>query len=343
MNNCQSNFMMNQNQQDPRFDPTWRDDQFASIALHLNLRLPEDTPRNGRIWVHSAWERSESLFGESYQHAAPRRVTAILKPSDKGKYYTLRDEHGQVFGRDNPLLDLVFPPKAWMTDSAQERCMTWAAAQQARGKVLVGGLGLAIYPQFALIAGKELDSFTIVECNPDVIELVGDGWFEWLRGTRAIQLQLVQDTVVNYLQQTSARFDTIYLDTWEDADARFLPYVNHLIQLARTVCVPDGQIHAWGYAMMVDTFVRDALMYVAQAFDLTQFHLDPALQAFADWRQQQSESALTPATVERVAREIALTTVMPLANYDREQCFSPYAASFHEGRLNLMLARKPAA
>ena len=333
---------MNQTQPDPRFDPTWRDDQFELIALHLNLHLPADTPRNRRIWVQSAWERSESLFGESYQHSAPRRVTAIVKPSDKGKYYTLRNEHGEIQEHNSPLLDVIFPPKAWMTDSAQERCMTWMAAKEARGKVLVGGLGLAIYPQFALIMGKALESITIVESSPDVIAIVGDSWFEPLRGTRAIQCQLVQETLENYLQQSTEQFDTIYLDTWEDADARFLPHVNYLIQLALTRCAPDGQIHAWSYAMMVDTFVRDARMYVDQAFDLSEFNLDPALQAFADWREQQAASELTPETIDRVAREIALTTVMPLADYDREQCFTPYAASIHESRLNWALARKAA-
>jgi spermidine synthase len=332
--------MLNQTQPDPRFDPTWRDDQFASIALLLNLQLPKDTPRNGRIWVQSNWERSEALFGESYQNPTPRRVTAIIKPSDKGKYYTLRDQDGQTHDQTSPLLDVIFPPKAWMSDSVQERCMTYAAAKLARGKVLVGGLGLAIYPQFALLFGEALASITVVESSPDVMAIVGDSWFEGLRGKRAIQLHLVQETIENYLQQSTELFDTIYLDTWEDADARFLPHVNYLIQLARAVCAPDGQIHAWSYAMMVDTFVRDARMYVDQAFDLSQFHLDPALQAFADWRAQQTESTLTPETIERVAREIALTTVAPLADYNREQCFTPYATSHHESRLNWLLARK---
>ena len=48
------------------------------------------------------------------------------------------------------LHDVVFPPPAWMSDSAMERSMMYHAALRARGDVLIGGLGLAIYPQLVL-------------------------------------------------------------------------------------------------------------------------------------------------------------------------------------------------
>ncbi len=257
------------------------------------------------------------------------------------QYYKMQDLEGNTIEDANSLVDLIFPPKAWMTDSAQERCMTFAAAALARGKLLIGGLGLAIYPQFALLLKRPLTSITIVENNRDVIDLVGNDWFTWLKRDGDIPLNIVEDSIEHYLQQSTDSFDTIYLDTWEDGDPRFLPHINYLCQLALPRCAPDGQIQCWAYAMQVDTLVRDAVMYVDKEFDLTKFYLDPGLTRYADWLQTVDRASLTHEEIKQVAREIALTTVVSLADYTRDNCFTPYAPSRHAGRINWARSRKP--
>ncbi len=321
-----------------RFDPEWRDDVFDSRALQFFLLFPLDTPANGRIWVETTVKRQENVFGREYKHESARKVKAILKRSDLINDHVLSGHDGKPIPKDNSIYDVIFPPKAWMSDTAAERSMMFAAAKEAQGKILVGGLGLAIYPQLVFRLNRPVDSMTIVELNPDVIQLVGQLWRYGVDETQNRKITIVEADIESYLQDSSECFDTIYLDTWEDADARFLPHVNHLIQLALAKCAPDGQIYCWGYAMMVDTFVRDALMYAEKEFDLQRFHLDPALQQYADWlKEHQDASPETPApdTIRAVARQIALTTCKSGQEYDRDHCFTPYAESMARFYMNM--------
>jgi hypothetical protein len=324
-----------------RFDPSFRDDVFDSQALQFFLLFPLDSPPNDSIWVETTSTRQENVFGREYKHESPRRVKAILKKSNLIDYHVLSDHAGNPIPKDDPAYDVIFPPKAWMSDTAAERSMMFAAAKEARGKILVGGLGLAIYPQLVFRLNRSVDSMTIVEINPEVIQVVGEIWKYGLDKTQSGKINIVAADIESYLHDTSDCFDTIYLDTWEDADARFLPHVNHLIQLALPISAPEGQIHCWGYAMMVDTFVRDALMYAEKEFDLQPFHLDPALQQYADWlSEHQDAEPETPETIRAVARQIALTVAKSGKEYDRESCFTPYAESMARFYMNMARTRK---
>lgn len=325
-------------EKETRFDPSFRDDVFDSQVLQFLLLFPPDSPPNDGIWVKTTLKRREEVFGREYKHDSIRRVKAILKKSDLINHYVLRDHAGNPLPKDDPAYDLIFPPKAWMSDTAAERSMMFAAAKEARGRILVGGLGLAIYPQLVFRLNRPLESMTIVEINPKVIQLVGEIWTYALDETDTQKINIVRADIEDYLQDTSDCFDTIYLDTWEDADARFLPHVNHLIQLALPKCAPEGQIHCWGYAMMVDTFVRDALMYAEKEFDLQQFHLDPALQQYADWLKEHQDAS--PETIKAVARQIALSTSKSGKEYERDNCFSPYAESMARFNINMARTRK---
>jgi hypothetical protein len=330
--------MGNKNQ---NFDPDWRDDVFDPAALEIPLVFPSDSSPDGGIWVQSRIEGDEFVFGKAHRHSSPRVVKAIIKKSDLIDYHTFSDQAGNPMPKSHPIYDVLFPPKAWMSDSAEERCMTFAAAKLARGKILVGGLGLAVYPQLVLQLNRPLDAMTIVESDSRVIELLGNAWMSKLSGEPASRIRIIQGTIESYLQETAESFDTIYLDTWEDSDPRFLPYANYLVQLALLKCAPNGQIQCWSYALMLDTFVRDAVMYAQNKFPLQNFHLDPALEKFSEWLQSHRETSLSQETVAAAAREIALTTAKSLEDYDRNRCFTPYAISMSEAVRNMARSRKP--
>ena len=233
----------------PHFDPTWRDDVFDVRAVEMPLAFPDATPRNDRLWIETRPVREEIIFGHRQTYRPYRVVTAVLKPSEMSKYYTFvaKDGRGNILPPDNALNSYIFPPKAWMTDNGEERCSMFAAAQLARGHVLVGGLGLAVYPQFALGLNCPVESLTIVERDPEIIRLVLPEWFEQ-RPEHARLVTVVEGTIEAYLAETDKTFDTIYLDTWEDADSRFLAHINHLIALASQRCAADGRIQCWSYA-----------------------------------------------------------------------------------------------
>lgn len=329
-----------QYKKDPRFDPEWRDDVFDPYALEIPLVLPEETEIEDGLWVKKQLKRGEFVFGKEFEYDSPRWITAIAKRSELTKYYTTRDESGNILPPDHPINDIFFPPEAWMTDQAEERCTILSAAKIARGKVLSGGLGLAIYPQFILHLKRPVSSITIIECHPKIIQLIEDTWLKTLDDEERNKIKIIESTIEEYLKNSQEIFDTIHLDTWEDADPRFLANVNYLIQLALPRCASDGQIQCWGYAQMVDTFVKNAKGLAEHSFPLDEYHLDPTLERYWEWLNEQQEP--TPEEIEQAARKFALTTVKRLEEYvvERHRCFSNLGMSFMDAYKSMALSRK---
>jgi hypothetical protein len=169
-----------------------------------------------------------SIFGKTYEAREPFVVRALL------------DDTGRL----------------WMSDTPQERMMMYNNAQRTRGRVLVGGLGLAMYPQYA---AERASSFTIVECSRAVIDSVGPVLQESLGGRRPpVPYAIAHGRIEEWLDSAAAgeRFDTIFLDTWDTLDAAALPAINRL----RNRCLPHlaagGRILLWGYRWIVRLFVE---------------------------------------------------------------------------------------
>ncbi|MEO5330646.1 MAG: hypothetical protein H7839_01375 [Magnetococcus sp. YQC-5] len=325
-----------------RFDPDWRDDVLDLTVLDIPLIFPEDTSRNSGsgIWVQSKPERDEFVFGKHISHKSCRIVKYLLKRSDMIDYYSVKDSSGNIQPKDSAVYDAMFTPQAWMTDSLQERCMVYAAAQRAHGKILVGGLGLALYPQFCFHLKRPIQSIIIVEKEAAVIDLVMEPLRQNLDHEQLSRINVIEGTIEKFLQESKDQFDTIYFDTWENIDPRFLASVNYLVELAQPRCALDGQIQCWGYAMMVDTFINHVEMFVKNKIDLTLYNLDPVLARFDEWLRQQDNIIMIQETRKKKARELAMTIAKPLEEYDLHRCFTPFARSYTEMYINMAKARK---
>ena len=324
------------------FDPDWRDDIVDLNVIDIPLVFPEDTSDTygSGIWVQSRSVLIESAFDQEIRHESRRCMKYLLKKSDLINYHEMKDDAGNICPKDSPVYDLVFTPQAWVTDSLQERCMIYASAQQARGKVLVGGLGFAIYPQLCLHLKRPVQSLTIIEKEPAVIDLVMGSWGPRLDREKRSRIHVIEGTIESFLQESSDQFDTIYLDTWENMDPRFLPAINDVVNRAYPRCASHGKIQCWGYARMVDTFVGYAEMFVNKKINLARFNMDPALEKFAQWLAHKDSVSASQETIKKVAREIAITTAKPLEEYDLHRCLTPFARSFVEMQLNIIRTQK---
>ena len=156
------------------FDEQWNDEVFDIAAINIPLLFPDETLRNDKIWIKKRVVVDDIIFDKEYKYDESHIETAILKPSIQEKLYTLKDGHGNIIEDTSD----IFPAKAWMSDNGQERCMMFAAAKEAKGDVLVAGLGLAIYPQFVLLLNCPIQSITIIENNQEVIDLVKMNWIK---------------------------------------------------------------------------------------------------------------------------------------------------------------------
>lgn len=320
------------------FDPTWRDDIFDIQAIDTPLILPKPTSRNDHVWIDVRPVPHETIFGHQHRYKPYRVITSVLKPSDMTQYYALKDEQGNIVAADNPLMQFVFPPKAWMSDSGEERCTMFAAAKMAKGQVLVGGLGLGIYPQFVLALQRPVESLTILERDPEIIHFVTQAWLHRFPD-QAEKVTILEGTIEEYLSQTEQTFDTIYLDTWEDADPRFLAHINYLLALASRCCAAGGTIQCWGYAKMIDTFIESAKALTQKAFPWHQYHLDPVLQAYVDWLKTQAEDVSESAIIQ-AAKTCALKTQQSIDTYERHRCFTAFGTSLADAYRNMALSQK---
>ncbi len=160
---------------------------------------------------------------------------------------------GQAYHFDPPLdVRVLFDPDGtlWMSDTPQERMMMYNNARQSWGRVLVGGAGLCLYPQYL----TQVETITIVERSPLVLRLVAPLLKPVMDQRRITQRFLLGD-VHTYLQKAEpGRYDTIFLDTWPQLDATLLPAINRMREDAARHLAPGGQVLAWGYRWMVRLF-----------------------------------------------------------------------------------------
>jgi len=320
------------------FDPAWQDDVFDRQALDIPLYLPEKTPKNDKSWIEKRFVPEETIFEKLYTYEEGRIETAVVKPSDMPGYFQICNQKGDILPSSHPVFSFLFPPKSWMSDNGEERCMMLAPAKTAKGHVLVGGLGLGIYPQFVLALKRPVESITIIESNHDIIEIVTEAWLKKDPPARE-KVTIIEGTIEEYLQNTNSFFDTIYLDTWEDADPRFLAHINYLIDLAHLRCSPSGNIKCWGYAKMVEVFAEDVKNLTRKSFPFNEYHLDPVLQAYYDWLSSRNDE-ITDDMIIHNARECALTTKKSISEYDRHRCFTGYGRTLHDAYRNSELSMK---
>jgi len=165
----------------------------------------------------------------------------------------------EVFGRPYRLSEpfacaLLYDAKGllWMSDTPQERIMMANNSQRSWGHVLVGGLGLGLYPQYAEIGSiGEAVRFTVVERSSIVAEIVEPT----LGSALSVPLEIRIGDVETFLSGPVVTcYDTIFLDTWETLDAAHLPRVNRLRDLALRHLSAEGRVLLWGYRWMVRLF-----------------------------------------------------------------------------------------
>ncbi len=165
----------------------------------------------------------------------------------------------EIFGRPYRLsapfdCRLLFDPagRLWMSNTPQEHIMMVNNAMRSWGHVLVGGLGLGLYPQYAAAGGVGGASrLTVIEASAVVRDIVEPTLSAALDIPLDVHTGSVEDTLTGPVTQ---RYDTIFLDTWDTLDAASLPAINALRDLALRHLSPGGRVLLWGYRWMVRLF-----------------------------------------------------------------------------------------
>ena len=208
------------------FDTAFDDARWNAAALDAPLvQVPPGEYSGGYRVVRRA-VRTTELFGVPYQALRLIDCRALLMP-------------------DGTL---------WMSDVPQERMMMANNADRSFGSVLVGGLGLAVYPQYL---GGSATHLTIVERSATVVQIAEPVLREALeQRVDALPCDVIVASIETYLTTNDGRtFDTVFLDTWDRLDPLSLPEINVVRDLARRRLRPGGRVLAWGYRWMVRMFL----------------------------------------------------------------------------------------
>ena len=232
------------------FDQTWQDDKhdFGAIS-RIPLSLPDEGQYGDDLLVLKINPELQEVYGEKYKTKGIYDLRVLYKLNPEGWF----DWKVRKFATKNENEE---PCVVWMGDSIQERLMMWEAAKRSRGKVLCGGLGMGIFPQYALSLPR-VESVHVVEMSPTIISIIKDTWNNkpWARSSSC---DIHQSKIEGFLKSTPERFDTIYIDTWDALVEEYLPHINIIRELSSRVLNPGGEIILWGYDFMLRLCLNQA-------------------------------------------------------------------------------------
>lgn len=94
-----------------------------------------------------------------------------------------------------------------MSDSPQEMFLQYESYKSAKGKVLVGGLGIGLYA--TMIANKpNVTEVVVVEIEKDIIKLCSPNPCS----PEYKKIRIINDDIWKFLESTKEKFDYIYID-----------------------------------------------------------------------------------------------------------------------------------
>ncbi len=130
-----------------------------------------------------------------------------------------------------------------MSDTQMEKRSNIAVVNNARGHVLIAGLGLGMITH-PIAAKKEVRSVTIVEKSPDVVKLVGPSLPK--------KVKLIEGDIFMWAPAKGTKYDAIYFDIWPNITTDNL---DDMTKLHRRFARFKAE-GAW-----VDSWQRDMLLY----------------------------------------------------------------------------------
>ncbi|MBZ5541943.1 MAG: hypothetical protein LAN61_15615 [Acidobacteriia bacterium] len=238
-------------------DQTWQDDRQDYQSLSARLSFPEEGDYDGDLTVIREGLDIHALYG--------RRVVMPDAPAIFSLYKRLpgcQFDWSERKFRWEEKRTAGLPYSDCWPGGLQKRMMLWEAAKRSRGKMLCVGLGLGIFPQFAL-SFPRVESVHVVEPDPFVVKLVAEAWSKhaWPGVERCA---IRRGSVEEHLAETIEKYDTVCFDTGNVIDFEYLPHWNELTARAERVLAPNGEVLVVARDLMVRNFLRTAVRVVEQ-------------------------------------------------------------------------------
>lgn len=181
------------------------------------------------------------------------KITHRTKPKDEVAFDTVmrsKVDWTMRFARSGTyciLHNVKEADEVLMSDTDMERTTNRHALQDAKGHVLIGGLGIGMLP-YHMCRKKKVESVTVLELQEEVIDLVAPH-------IRHPKLRVIQGDV-HYPPALPwwPEFDYIYLDIWQQVRVEWVE-LEKLMTAYQEYLAPGGKVDAWlaDYVRILDT------------------------------------------------------------------------------------------
>lgn len=184
-------------------------------------------------------------------------VTSFLPPGKKGiaevTHFTVSEQEASftrmraAFGHPAEEVDpgsyakLCIHGSLMMTDTRFEWRSNAGAVYRAKGRVLIGGLGIGMVLA-PILASPVVEEVTVVEKHQDVIDLVEPHVRKLPGGSK---LKIICADILEWKPPRGARWDAIYFDIWQNICTDNLPEMNRLKRRFRNCKAPGGWMGCW--------------------------------------------------------------------------------------------------
>ena len=124
-----------------------------------------------------------------------------------------------------------------MSDTSMEHSTNWDVVHEARGHVLIAGLGLGmiLHP---ILAKKEVAHVTVIEKYADVISLVGPS-------VKHDKLTIIEGDIYEWKPAKGTKYETIYFDIWAEQSTDCLEDMRKLHFRFRPYKIKEGWMNSW--------------------------------------------------------------------------------------------------
>ena len=139
-----------------------------------------------------------------------------------------------------------------MSDTRMEHVTNYRVVQEARGNVLIAGLGLGIILH-PILAKNEVLSVTVIEKYADVIALVSPT-------VKNDKLTIIQGDIYEWKPVKGTKYDTLYFDIWADSSTDKLEEMRKLHLRFKPYKVKEGWMNSWRRDILKAEYRRENRM-----------------------------------------------------------------------------------
>ena len=124
-----------------------------------------------------------------------------------------------------------------MSDGEDEHRTNIEVKYQAKGNVLIAGLGIGMVLT-EILKKKEVKHITVIELSQDVVDLVSP----YIKHKK---LEIICVDIFNWYPVNKEQYDTIYFDIWPDLCTDDLAAMKTLHSRFRSYKAKDGWMSSW--------------------------------------------------------------------------------------------------